>query len=188
MVEKNHKLTKDKVKEKKTEFSPEHFVKMAEYITDTWATRKRARKDEEKVWKEIDRQIAMEPDIGFKTTSGNAGSKVDIDRAWMPELELPLQAQTLEVLTSDARRFMFPGDKPWFESHTELTDSMLARAAKIPLIAGDTTGLTSQMNQDNMDAIVTGTVDHYHDQYDFQSNIDLVNGDTIYERCFKPLY
>ena len=166
---------------KEVEFKVEDFSKVADFITDTWTKRRgnENRRTEEKIWKEIDRQIAMEPDIAFKTISGKTGSEVDRKRLWMPEVELPLQAQTLEVLTSDARRFMFPGDKPWFKAHAEVTDELLAQASQIPLIAGDTTGLTSQVNQDNVDKIVTGLMDFYHDQYTFQSNIDLINGEAF---------
>lgn len=157
------------------------FGKVADFVTDTWAKRRscEARRTEEKIWKEIDRQIAMDPDIAFKTLSGKAGSEIDINKVWMPEIELPLQAQTLEVLTSDARRFMFPGDRPWFKAHAEVSDELLAKASSLPLIAGDTTGTTSQVNQDNIDKIVTGLMDFYQDQYTFQSNIDLINGEAF---------
>lgn len=157
------------------------FNKIADFVADTWAKRRNSesRRTEEKIWKEVDRQIAMEPDITFKTISGKAGSAIDNKKLWMPEVELPLQAQTLEVLTSDARRFMFPGDAPWFKAHVEATDELLERAASIPMIAGDSTGLTSQINQDNLDKIVTGLMDFYHDQYSFQSNIDLINGEAF---------
>lgn len=155
--------------------------KVAEYICDTWSTRKSSekRKTEEKMWKEIDRQVAMEPDTRFKTLSGIAGSKIDPKKVWMPEIELPLQAQTLEVLTADARRFMFPGDQPWFSAIAEASDELYAKAASMPLIAGDTTGLTSQINQDNLNNVVVGLMDYYHDAYSFQSNIDLINGEAF---------
>lgn len=176
MAKQNKQVIEDnKVTEEK--FEVKDFAKVAELVCDTWNTRcqEEGRRTEEKIWKEIDRQIDMEPDVGFKTLSGASGSKLDPNKAWMPEIELPLQAQTLEVLTSDARRFMFPGGQPWFKAHPELTDEMLERAAKVPLIAGDTTGITSQINQSNMQHLITSYLGHFHKQYDFQGNIDAIN-------------
>jgi len=169
-------ITDNGISSKKYELAD--FSKVADYICDTWSTRKKSkiRRNEEKKWKEIDRQIEMEPDISFKTIKGG---RIDDKKAWMPEIELPSQAQTLEVLCSDARRFMFPGDKPWYTVSAEVSDELLEKVAKLPLIAGDSRSITSQINHDNIEKIITGTVDFYQDQYDFQSNIDLVNGEAF---------
>lgn len=168
-----------KVTEEK--FEVKDFGKIADLVADTWADRRQceARRSEEKIWKEIDRQIDMEPDVSFKTIDGRSGSRIDPDKAWMPEIELPLQAQTLEVLTSDARRFMFSGGEAWFKACPELTDEMLARAATIPLIAGDATGLTSQINQSNMQHLITSYLMHFQRQYDFMGNIDAINAEAF---------
>src|SRR3954466_8620695 len=94
----------------KRKFDASDFNYLAEYIIEEHRVRKQRRNDRERQWKEIDRQIAMEPDISFK----KVGDKIDTKKAWMAEMELPLQAQALEVLTADSRRMMFPDTGPWF--------------------------------------------------------------------------
>src|SRR5580692_29699 len=71
---------------------------IAEYIVEEYLKRKEARKDRERHWKEIDRQVAMEPENSQKKLPNGS---VDTKKLWMAETELPLQAQALEVLTAD---------------------------------------------------------------------------------------
>jgi hypothetical protein len=85
----------------KKRFDQGDFTHIASQVIDDYHTRKRKREDREKAWKDIDRQIAMEPELAFKKLKNNNG-KIDKKSAWMAETELPLQAQALEVLTADA--------------------------------------------------------------------------------------
>ena len=63
--------------------------KLCDYIWQEYNDRKNRRTEREKSWREIDRQLRMEPDISFKTA---ANGKPDVNKAWMPELELPLRS------------------------------------------------------------------------------------------------
>ena len=103
-------------------FDKRDFAQIEGFICEELKSRKAARKDREKIWKDIDRQLAMTPDASYKL---DAQGKPDRQRAWMPESELPLQAQTLEVLTADSRRMKFPDSGPWFAAHSEVTDKYL---------------------------------------------------------------
>jgi len=85
---------------------------IVEHICDEFATRKSNRSSREKIWKEIDRQLAMEPDVRLKKKPGS--DQNDESKAWLPETELPWQAETLEITTADARRMKFPDAGPWF--------------------------------------------------------------------------
>ena len=74
-------------------FDKRDFGRLAESIKSDLDQRQDRRKDLEKQWKEVDRQVEMKPAPREKRPGTD----------WMPEMELPLQAQALEVLTADAR-------------------------------------------------------------------------------------
>ncbi len=96
-------------KSSKRKFNAADFSTIAEFIVEEHRNRKDRRKHLEAVWAEVDRQIRMEPDLRRKMGSDNT---VRRGSEWMSEMELPLQAQTLEVLTADARRMLFPDSSP----------------------------------------------------------------------------
>lgn len=69
------------------------------------------RKDHERIWKEVDRQIAMKAAI----------SKVNKpDENWESNIELGSLADASEVLTADVLRILFPSDKDWFRPHIDI--------------------------------------------------------------------
>lgn len=150
--------------------------RVAEFVMDIYSGRSQRRGDREKQWKEIDRQLAMTPSIRHKLLSDG---RPDVRKAWMPEMELPLQAETLEVLTADARRMMFPDAGNWFAAHAMMTDDLLERIESMALVAGDRNEVPSQIDQDNIDKIVEGVFGHWHHQYDFRGHVDLINADAF---------
>src|SRR6185437_1428856 len=79
-------------------FDEREWKGIADYIVDEFHRRKDLRKDLDRYWKEIDRQIAMEPNTQLKKLPDGS---IDAQKRWMSETELPLQAQALEVLTAD---------------------------------------------------------------------------------------
>ncbi len=159
---------------KKRRFDARDMRDIAEFIMDEFGRRKRQREGLESHWDEIDRQIAMEPEKGNKIVDGQA----DRD-AWMPEMELPNQAQALEVLTADARRMILPDSGNFFIAHAALTDEYLSRVDFQSLVAGDETEVPSQINQDNADKLVQGIIGHWHRQYDFGKSIDLIDAEAF---------
>ena len=161
---------------KKRKFDQSDFAYIAEYVIDEFDKRKSARKDREKHWKDIDRQVAMIPEISFKKLPSG---EIDQKRAWMAEVELPLQAQCLEVCTADARRFMFPDNGDWFEAHAELTDDYLRKVDFNSLILGDEAEVPSQINQDNADKLVEGFLLDLMRQTDFPMRMDRINAETF---------
>ena len=151
------------------------FDHIADYLVHTLYERKERRKDLERDWKEVDRQIRMEPDISYKMINGTVPDYM----AWLPETELPLQAQTLEVLNADARRLMAPTNGNWFEAHAAITDKYLDKVEFSSLIAGDENDVPSVITQDNADKLVQGTINHWNNQYDFWGHVDLINSDAF---------
>lgn len=152
---------------------------IAEFVIDEYEKRKQARSDRERCWKEIDRQIEMKPDTDFKYVIRNGTRVLDTNKAWMAEMELPLQAQALEVLTADARRMMFPDSGPWFSAHAEMTDEYLRAVDFQSLIKGDETEVPSLINQDNADKLTEGYLLHLFAQSDLHTRVDRINAESF---------
>ena len=149
---------------------------MADKICSDHADRKRKRRDLEKQWAEIDRQLAMDPPR--KVMKDRQGSSEEAS-SWMSETELPNQSETLEISTADARRLMTPKGVDWFGAHAALTDEYLERVDIQSLVAGDENDVPSKITQDNADKMVQGLISHWHNQYDFKGNLDLINGEAF---------
>ena len=130
------------------------------------------RKDLEKIWSEVDRQVAQVPDLRHKMLPN--GSGIDPKKAWMPEVELPLQSQTLEVLMADSRRMTFPQTGSYFRGNAALTDDYVGRMEDgdgfARIIAGDKNDVPTLVDQDTANLLVTGFHQHIQRQYDFMSH------------------
>ena len=155
------------------------FPVIAEYICDEFERRKNNRSDTERQWEEIDRQVAMIPDTSYKKIIKGDRVIQDPEKAWMPEIELPLQAQSLEVLTADARRMLFPDSGPWFAPHCNVTDDYLQNVDFESIISGDSSEVPTQITQDACDQMVHGVLNQYHRQYDFYENVDRINAEAF---------
>ena len=164
------------VTEKKRRFDSRDFDSISEFIIDTKDTRKKARKDMEQQWKEIDRQLAMTPNTDYKR--GRSG-QMKPGMAWMPERELPLQAQTLEILCADARRMLFPDNGPWFRAHGFMSDEYLRKVDLKSMIAGDENDVPSAINQDNVDKLIEGIIGDIHEQSGFFQQVDRFNAESF---------
>ena len=135
--------------------------------------RKGERRGLERLWKEVDRQIAMSPK-GVETESGDKDD-------WFPAIELPLQFNALEVIAADARRLKFPRGSEWFSVSADLSDDYMERWAKRretkALIGG--TPLQVKLDQETANNLVKATMDYYHRLYDFRTQIDLFDTECI---------
>lgn len=164
------------VSEPKRRFDNRDWAYIAEYVTNEAESRKQKRRDLERQWAEIDRQVAMIPDVSHKKLPNGS---LDVRKMWMSEMELPLQAQALEVLTADGRRMMFPDSGSWFRAHAEVTDQYLARVDFSSLILGDQNDVPSKISQDNADKLVEGFLLHLFDQYDLAGRMDRINAEAF---------
>lgn len=154
-----------------------NFSLISEYVIQQFRDRKADRNDLEKEWDEIDRQVEMRPDISFKQDS--QGGIIETLK-WIPELELPGQAQTLEVLTADASRLIFPDTGYWYRAVAEMTDDYLDKNDLTAIISGDKNDVPSHIDQLDINKLVEGTMAHWMRQYDFSGNMDAINAE-----CFK---
>lgn len=89
--------------------------KVAAFIRTTLSKRETDsfRKKHERVWKEVDRQISMEPMEAFNNDPSAKGD-------WHNVVELGELARASEIITADVMRLLFPNNRAWFEAHAEL--------------------------------------------------------------------
>lgn len=146
---------------------------IAEYIVSEWNRRKQLRRDKEREWDEIDRQVAMRPSIDFKMLPNG---EPDSAKKWMAETELPLQAQALEVLQADSRRMLFAD--PWFRANALVDDDWLEKAKEIKPYGAKDSPLFD-VNQENANEIVRSYLLHLFGQYDHTSRFDVINAESF---------
>lgn len=86
-----------------------------QFITDELDTRKgsKARKRHTKIWKEVDRQVAME---GMSRVARDRDAQTD----WRNALELGELSRASEIITADIRRLTFPQNRDWFDVHSNI--------------------------------------------------------------------
>ena len=85
---------------------------IANFVSSTLANRRSGthRKQAERMWKEVDRQVAME---AMSRTPNNNQAKNDPRAA----IELGELSRASEVLSADVRRMAFPQNRSWFDPH-----------------------------------------------------------------------
>lgn len=162
--------------EKKKAFSENEWTAIADFVKaekDRRAAHPH-RKQLERDWKEIDRQLAMEP----KPRKLASGSESD----WLPNQELPLQATALEVILADANRMKFPRGRDWYEAHSEVSREYEQRFGESSMALyskGVSSAEPIRVDQETADVLVKATLDHYHGLYDFRGHWDLLDGEAI---------
>ena len=174
-------MPKEKAVSVSSHIDPKDFSSIAESIIQEWTDRKTRRDDLEKHWDEIDRQLRMQPELSHKT---DTKGKVIKGMEWMPEIELPLQAQTLEILTADVRRLLFPNNRDSFTARAALTDKYINAfdRAGSPF-SGERPGKEQDrhavLNQDNGDRLAAAMITHWRSQYDYRAHVDVINAQAI---------
>jgi hypothetical protein len=105
----------------KRSFSPDDWQAIADWVIAEKERRDMSptRREKVRLWDEIDRQTRMEP-RPVEVTSGR-------DEAWLPNTELPLQFNTLEVNAADSRRLKFPRGTEWYKVSSNLSDKYAER-------------------------------------------------------------
>lgn len=90
---------------------------VAEYIKSEKARRKnnKYRQAHERIWKEVDRQVAMQPEAHDQNSP---------QEGWEPNIELGSLADASEVIAADVMRIAFPSDRDWFTPHVNITEEL----------------------------------------------------------------
>ena len=162
------------VDQKNRRLSPDDWQRVADWIVSEALRRKEKRRDKERMWKEIDRQLDMIPRAREQENVHGAAD-------WYPQFETPLQARTHEVIAAETRTLLFPKGDEWFGVFSELDDTYVERWNDRRLDGKDIVpGQTIQIGDDTANALVHGTLTHFHRLYDFRDNID-----AFMQECIK---
>lgn len=155
-------------------FNNRDWLAIGEWAKDELNRRQHNRRDLEAMWKEVDRQLSMCP----KVQEVRSGEKAD----WFADLELPLQFNALEVTAADARRLKFPRGTEWYMVTSEVSEDYInrfrERRVDTPLFP-DNQSVQVQLNQETADTLVKASLDYWHRQYDFRTQIDLFDAESI---------
>jgi len=99
-------------KKKEKKISEADFKKAEEALKKELAKRKtsRYRKNAELKWKQVDRQVSLEPmDV----------DDADSEEEWMNMFDTGDLAQASEIMTGDLLRVIFPDARNWFDPHVK---------------------------------------------------------------------
>ena len=99
---------------KKRRITKADWAKVESHIAEELHARQSSpkRKLHERIWTEVDRQVAMQP--MKRIVEGREVSD------WHSTIELGELAKASEVLTADVRRMVFPHSRAWFAPHSDL--------------------------------------------------------------------
>jgi hypothetical protein len=155
----------DTPKEKQSALNAADWKAIAEFIKSEKERRATARSHKEKMWDEVDRQLRMEA----KPRVIASGTAED----WFPNIELPLQFDTLEVTVADVKRLAFPRGTEWYNANAELSDEYIERFERRretkPLIGSRP--IPAKLDQETANTLVKTAIDHYHRLFDFRANV-----------------
>lgn len=158
------------------ELSADDWSAVATYLKEEKERRAANRKELDSIWSEVDRQVRMEP---IKRDWGDRARTEA--KAWYPEMEMPQQFNTLEVIAADVRRMLFPRETAWYDVNSNLSDDYLKRfqerRQKFPLIGSKPAPM--DIDAETANALVKGTIDHYHRTYDFTGHFDLCIAEAL---------
>ena len=165
----------------------------ADYIVRESARRSEspARRELVRRWKEIDRQLKMTPYMATDESGRPLAAT-----SWITEIEMPQQAQALEVLVSDAHRLLFPDDRRWFTAHgsmeeakldslkdknlipglTDRTEDNIAKIVELSKMTGNEPAIIDQQDVDDM---IEGAMSHYHSLYDYRMAWTMLNAQAF---------
>ncbi len=161
---------------KKRRITSKDYDSLADTITNELTNRKglTARKDHETLWKEVDRQVAMKPMVKIDK---------DSDKTWESALELGDLSTAHEVLTADATRLIFPQDRSWLQSHSNIEASRLqsreVAETKEPLSKKELAKL-----QKSADGELRAFMTQQHKDFGFKTRVGLSIGEALKHGSF----
>lgn len=119
MDDKQEQPSEDEEKPKKGKITRKDWTKVEIYLKNELQNRKTSsfRVAKEQIWKEIDRQISMQPMVKINRD----GSPND---DWHSTIELGELSKASENISADVRRIIFPQSRFWFEAHSDVKEAV----------------------------------------------------------------
>lgn len=126
------------------------------------------RSKHEQKWKEVDRQIAMDP---MKKVSPDGR---EIKGNWESALELGELSKASEIITADVMRIVFANDN-WLEAHVDIEGEMDPNSGKYVVPEGE---------QEKQDGLVRALFTQQHKDFGFKTRVRLSIKEALHHGAF----
>lgn len=124
------------------------------------------RKSHESKWKEVDRQVILEP--------------MDVVQAdedtWLATFELGELAKASEIMTADILRVVFPEMRSWFESHIEIPPDLDPKTGEEKTV--------DKKFQDKADGRLRALMTQQHVDFGFRDRVELSLKEALHHGAF----
>jgi hypothetical protein len=128
------------------------------------------RKDHERIWKEVDRQIAMKPMVKYMPDGKEA------PRDWQSAFELGELSKASEIITADVMRLIFPANRTWFEAHVKAPANLDPQTGR-PLPV-------DQKLQQKADAVLRSLLAQQHLDFGLRARVELSVKEALHHGSF----
>ena len=110
----------DKAPAKEKKITKADWQKVESHLKEELEQRKRSefREAHERKWKEVDRQVAMNPMVKLNRDGS------EVDQGWHNVVELGELSKSSENISADVRRIIFPQTRFWFEAHADIEEHL----------------------------------------------------------------
>lgn len=156
---------------KKRKIQNKDWEKVQQFVKSELDSRKKSqfRVSHENIWKEVDRQIKMEP-MKRVSSSGRA-----LKKSWNSAFELGELSKASEIISADIRRITFPQERHWFESHVELQQQL-----------DEQTGVAKvdEETQDKVDGLLRALMTQQQIDFGFKAAVDLSVKEALHHGSF----
>lgn len=126
------------------------------------------RKKHEVIWKEVDRQITMEP-LQRMSEAGRP-----MPPSWNSAFELGELSKVSEIISADVRRIIFPQERDWFETHVELEKQ----------ITEDGAAEIDERTQATVDGLLRSLMAQQHIDFGFKARFELSVKEALHHGSF----
>ncbi|MGI9317655.1 MAG: hypothetical protein ACR2QW_10010 [bacterium] len=149
---------------KKRRFLSSDYDNIADTIKNELHARRglKERANHEVLWKEVDRQVRMEPMERIVK---------DPDEEWRSALELGDLSTACEVLSADVLRLIFPQDRSWLQPHIEIDMDRLR--ARDEIEGKKVSKKRMREIQNRADAELRALMTQQHSDFGFRARIEL---------------
>jgi len=151
---------------KQRKISKSDWATVEQFVKDELHNRETSefRKSHEKKWKEVDRQLKMEPLQRIAIDGQTLGP------GWQSTIELGEISKVSEIISADVMRITFPAERDWFEPHVEL-----------PMAQGQQPQEPQQTIADNL---IKNLFSQQHQDFGFKRRFELSQKEALHHGGF----
>lgn len=130
------------------------------------------RKRHEPIWKEVDRQIAMEAVQKIVPRGADP-----MDYSWQSAFELGELSKASEVITADVMRMIFPASRTWLEAHCKAPSTVDPKT-------GAKAAVVSAKQQQMADGIQRAFMTQQHADFGLKASVELSVKEALHHGGF----